>query len=94
MAQFIMQNWALIAVFFTVATALWLASVSVSGTELPYVKTASLLPSDEHKLYKALISAAGGSWTVLVDVPLADALQVRNNASGTAYWRQKLESRK
>lgn len=92
MMQFLLQNWALLAVFLAVAAAFWLARVSVTDSELPYTKSNSVLSADDLKFYKAIQAAAGGSWTVLMHIPLREVLQVPKHTPGAAYWRQKLDS--
>ena len=87
--QFLLQNWAVVAVLSGIALVFWVARHSGNDVLSAFEKRGSLVTGAELRFYKALQAAVGGSWSIFAMVRLADVVKVRRGIAGEQSWRNR-----
>lgn len=87
--QFLLQNWAVVAVLVAIGFVFLLARHSGNDVLPAFEKRGPLVTGQELRFYKALQAAVGGSWSVFAMVRLADVVKVRKGIAAEQSWRNK-----
>ena len=87
--QFLLQNWAVVAVLAGIALVFLVARHSGNDVLSAFEKRGPLVTGAELRFYKALQAAVGGSWSVFAMVRLADVVKVRRGIAGEQSWRNR-----